>query len=85
MTTYRKGQKVLVEGTVIAWETGRPFGAVTVSFREATDPSHLLDGVEAVLPQVVVHTLGVEEPSDDDPYYGEQYYGSYYEGQVQDS
>lgn len=50
------GQRVLVEGVVTAWEYGKPYGAVTVAFPTATDPSHLLDGVEAVVPQAVVFT-----------------------------
>lgn len=57
---YRRGERVLVEGIVESWEHGRPFGAVTVRFPEATDPAGLLDGVDAVLPQVLVHRLGVD-------------------------
>lgn len=72
---YKRGERVLVEGVVEGWESGRPFGAVTVRFAEATDPSGLLDGVDAVLPQVVVHRLGVDVAApnrswlfdDDDP------------------
>lgn len=84
MTTYRLGQKVLVEGKVTGWEMGRPFGAVTVRFDEGTDPSFLLDGVDVVLPQVVVHVLDtsdVDEPYDDEDYIN---YGSYYDGQLQE-
>lgn len=51
---YTVGQTVLVEGVVTAVEEGRPFGAVTVRFDGTTDPSHLLDGVELVAPQVLV-------------------------------
>lgn len=64
---YDRDQLVLVEGRVVSYETGRPFGAVTVRFAEGTDPSFLLDGVDVVLPQALVHTLPdarVAVPSD---------------------
>ena len=62
---YRPGQRVLVEGTVLGYEQGTPFGAVVVRFAEATDPSYLLDGVDAILPQVLVHAAdGVDVPGD---------------------
>lgn len=54
---YRNGETVLVEGVVEKYDPTHPFGEVHVMFKTATDPSHLLDGVEVVLPQVAVHTL----------------------------
>ena len=39
---YRVGERVLVEGTIIDWEYGVPFGAVTVRFEAATDPSRVV-------------------------------------------
>lgn len=54
-TDYQPGQKVLVEAEVVSYDHGVPFGAVTVRFPEGTDPSFLLDGVDVVLPQVIVH------------------------------
>jgi len=53
---YRKGERVLVEGTIVDWEYGKPFGAVTVRFEAATDPAHRLDGIDAVVPQAIVFT-----------------------------
>lgn len=62
---YRPGDRVVVEGRVVAVEDGRPYGAVTVRFDEATDPSFLLDGVDVVVPQILVTPLpGVDVPSD---------------------
>lgn len=62
---YHLGDRVLVEGTVVNVESGRPYGAVTVRFAEATDPSHLLDGVDIIAPQVLVHPIpGVDVPQD---------------------
>jgi len=51
---YRVGERVLVEGTIIDWEYGTPFGAVTVRFEAATDPDYILDGIDAVVPQAIV-------------------------------
>ena len=65
---YRKGERVLVEGTIVDWEYGVPFGAVTVRFEAATDPSHRLDGIDAVVPQAIVFAEadwdGVDVPVD---------------------
>lgn len=57
---YAIGDRVLVEGVVTDWEFGRPFGAVTVKFEAATDPSGFQDGVEAVVPQILIYTPGVD-------------------------
>lgn len=51
---YRVGERVLVEGTIVDWEYGKPYGAVTVRFEAATDPYYLLDGIDAVVPQAIV-------------------------------
>lgn len=64
-TRLRPGDRVIVEGRVLSVEEGQPYGAVTVRFDEATDPSYLLDGVEAVVPQVIVWPVpGVDVPQD---------------------
>lgn len=60
---YIPGQRVLVEGTVVDWEYGRPFGAVTVRFEAATDPAHRLDGVTIVVPQILCSDPGVDVPN----------------------
>lgn len=57
---FMPGQRVLVEGVVVDWEFGRPYGAVTVAFPASTDPSHMLDGVEAVVPQNLCFVPGVD-------------------------
>lgn len=51
---YAPGQRVLVEAEVVSYEWGQPYGAVSVIIREATDFSHMLDGVDAVVPQALV-------------------------------
>ena len=62
---YRKGERVLVEGTIVDWEYGVPFGAVTVRFEAATDPSHRLDGIDAVVPQAIVFVPSSVDVPDD--------------------
>jgi len=59
---YRKGERVLVEGTIVDWEWGTPYGAVIVRFEAATDPSHRLDGIDAVVPQAIVFAPSVDVP-----------------------
>ena len=59
---YKVGDKVVVEATVTDLEAGEPFGAVTVRIPEATDPAHILDGVEAICPQVIVHPVHIDLP-----------------------
>ena len=61
---YRVGERVLVEGTIIDWEYGTPFGAVTVRFEAATDPDYILDGIDAVVPQAIVFAPSVDVPDD---------------------
>lgn len=56
-TVYRRGDKVLIEATVKSWDPFTPFGEVHVFIPPATDPSHMLDGVDAVVPQAIVHNL----------------------------
>ena len=66
---YRPGDTVLVEGVVVAVEEGRPYGAVHVRFDGTTDPTHLVDGVEVIAPQVIVTPApGVVLPTDYDGY-----------------
>ena len=74
---YRKGERVLVEGTVVDWEWGVPFGAVTVRFEAATDPSHRLDGIDAVVPQAIVFAPRVDVPNDYIDYISEEGYYQY--------
>lgn len=70
---YWPGEPVLVEAEVVSFEEGQPYGAVTVNVPEATDPSHLLDGVQMIVPQVIVYSYASEVPEDylidDDPMY----------------
>lgn len=60
---YLPGQTVLVEAEVVGYEWARPYGAVLVRFPGSTDPSHTLDGVEALLPQAMIHVVGVDVPN----------------------
>ena len=73
---YRVGERVLVEGTIVDWEYGKPYGAVTVHFCAATDPSHRLDGITAIVPQVIVFADwdGVDVPDDYIDYIAEEGY-----------
>lgn len=55
---YHPGQRVLVEGVVVDWQWGQPYGSVRVSFPSATDPNFLLDGLDGWHPQALVFAEG---------------------------
>lgn len=74
MGAHLPGQPVLVEGETVSFEPGEPYGEVTVKFPTATDPSHLLDGVVALVPEPLVHSVDVDIPEDwvsEEGYYDE--------------
>lgn len=62
---YRPGTRILAEGVVTGYDWGEPFGAVRIMFPAATDPSHLLDGVEIIQPQALCFIPGVDIPLGD--------------------
>ena len=55
---YKPGDTVLVEGVVVDFNAGQPYGAVKVAFPAATDEAFLLDGVTVWQPQALVYTGG---------------------------
>jgi hypothetical protein len=59
---YFAGQTVAVEGQVVKYESGVPYGAVLVDFECATDEAHDADGVAIWVPQALVFTPRVAIP-----------------------
>jgi len=57
---FEIGDTVLIPVEVVAIENGRPYGTYTVYMEYASDDLGLLDGITAIVPQVVA-TLQQEE------------------------
>jgi hypothetical protein len=59
---YVPGQIVNVEGVVIEYESGKPYGAVLVDFPAATDEAHNSDGIAMWVAQALVSAPSVAFP-----------------------
>ena len=90
MSVFAVGSTVFVEAVVVAHAPGQPFGAVHVRVPGSTDPDHLLDGVEAIVPEpLAVPSAEVYFHGSADSIESDQFtdpdgwpYGEHYEGET---